>query len=179
MHSMLSGPSPTRKVEKERARKQQQRDDATAIPPELLLRRDKHIRYERNGPVYATDGKVGVLKKVVVDEAAGEVTELIVLMDGGDRLVMIPPDVVDKSGGSALFLTINHVQFAERGNSGPRYVKGAFARADLKTLLKHDGRPVPMNHRRAVATAGSDYIETPVSSPMDRIQGRSESAAAD
>ncbi|HUG60853.1 MAG TPA: hypothetical protein VMP03_03355, partial [Methylomirabilota bacterium] len=46
---------------------------AGAIPAELLLRRDRNIRYERGGAVYATDGRLGYLRQVVVDEAQIEV----------------------------------------------------------------------------------------------------------
>ncbi|HQY29646.1 MAG TPA: hypothetical protein PK691_00065, partial [Thermomicrobiales bacterium] len=43
------------------------------IPPELLVRRDNTVRYEKDGPIYATDGKVATLRKVVVDETTAEV----------------------------------------------------------------------------------------------------------
>src|SRR4051794_9936383 len=109
---VLSGRPQSPKTEKEKAKRQQRQEMAEAPPPELMLRRDSAIRYERNGPVYATDGKVGVLKKIVVDEGASEIVELIIQVEGEDRMALIPPDVVDKSSGSAIFLTINRVQFA-------------------------------------------------------------------
>jgi hypothetical protein len=166
---VLSGRPQPAKLDKQKARREQQAKVAEAIPPELLLRRDHAIRYQRNGPVYATDGKVGVLKRVVVDESAGEVVELAIQVDGDQRTILIPPDVVDKSSGSALFLTINRVQFAERAVAGPAFVKQQFAKADLKALLKREGRNGHDNPRRAVAAAGSDFIETPTGSPLDRI----------
>lgn len=176
---VLSGRPQPAKSDKERAKRQKRQEVAEAIPPELLLRRDNAIRYERNGPVYATDGKVGLLKKVVVDENAGEVVELVIQVDGRDRLVLIPPDVVDKSAGSALFLSINRVQFAERADAGPEYVKSHFAKADIKALLKRDRQGNGANPRRAVASAGADYVETPNVSPLDRIVRRQGAAAAD
>jgi hypothetical protein len=175
---VLSGRPQPAKSEKEKARRQQRQAAADAIPPELLLRRDNAIRYERNGPVYATDGIVGLLKKVVVDEAAGEVVELAIQIEGGDRMVLVPPDVVDKSAGSALFLTINRVQFAERAAAGPEYVKSQFAKADIKSLTKRDHKADNSNPKRAVASAGSDFIETPIASPLDRIARRQGTAAA-
>src|SRR3954453_10392749 len=108
---VLSGRPQPPKSDKEKAKRQQRQESAEAIPPELLLRRDIAIRYERNGPVYATDGKVGLLKKVVVDESAGEIVELIIQVEGADKMAIIPPDIVDKSAGSALFLSINRVRF--------------------------------------------------------------------
>jgi hypothetical protein len=176
---VLSGRPQPPKSEKEKARRQQRQDAADAIPPELLLRRDNAIRYERNGPVYATDGKIGVLKKVVVDEAAGEVVELAIQVEGGDRVVLIPPDVVDKSAGSALFLTINRVQFAERASAGPEYVKNQFAKVDIKSLLKHEHKNGNAHPKRAVAAAGADFIETPTASPLDRLARKPGSSAAD
>jgi hypothetical protein len=175
---VLSGRPQPPKSDKEKAKRQQRQEAAEAIPPELLLRRDNAIRYERNGPVYATDGKIGVLKKVVVDETAGEVVELAIQVEGGDRMVLVPPDVVDKSAGSALFLTINRVQFAERAAAGPAFVKNQFARADIRTLLKRDQKQGNVNPKRAVAAAGSDYIETPTGSPLDRIVRKPGTAPA-
>lgn len=175
---VLSGHRQPPKIDKAKAKRQQRQAAAEAIPPELLLRRDNAIRYERNGPVYATDGIVGVLKKVVVDEASAEVVELAIQMEGGDKMILIPPDVVDKSAGSALFLTINRVQFAERAAAGPEYVKGHFARADIKALLKRDHKQSGANPKRAVASAGSDFIETPTGSPLDRLSRRPGAAAA-
>ena len=35
------------------------------IPPEVLLRTDRTLRYERGGMVYASDGKLGTLRQVV------------------------------------------------------------------------------------------------------------------
>ena len=175
---VLSGRQPSPKSDKSKAKRQQRQDAADAIPPELLLRRDNAIRYERNGPVYATDGIVGVLKKVVVDEATAEVVELAIQIEGGNKMTLIPPDVVDKSAGSALFLTINRVQFAERAAAGPEYVKAHFARADIKALLKRDHKHSAANPKRAVASAGSDFIETPTSSPLDRLARRTGTAAA-
>jgi hypothetical protein len=173
---VLSGRPQPPKSEKEKARRQQRQEAAEAIPPELLLRRDNAVRYERNGPVYATDGKIGVLKKVVVDEAAGEVSELAIQVEGGDRVVLIPPDVVDKSAGSALFLTINRVQFAERAAAGPEYVKNQFAKVDIKSLLKREHKSA--HPKRAVAAAGADFVETPTASPLDRLARKPDAALA-
>jgi hypothetical protein len=41
------------------------------VSPEHLIRRSRTLRYERDGAVYATDGLVGHLQHVVVDEGAG------------------------------------------------------------------------------------------------------------
>lgn len=177
---VLSGRPVPPKSEKEKAKKAQKQrfEESEAVPPELLLRRDNAIRYERNGPVYATDGKIGTLKKVVVDEEAGEVVELIIEMDGNDRMVILPPETVDKSAGSALFLTINRVQFAERAAAGPEYVKAHFAKADLRSLLKKDQKNGSAGSRRTVASAGADFVETPTVSPLDRLARKHDQQAA-
>lgn len=174
---VLSGRPVVPISDRERARRSAVLNQAPPIPPELLLRRDDFIRYERNGPVYATDGKVGVLKKVVVDEGAGEVVEIGVQMDGSASIVMLPPDVVDKSAGSALFLTINHAQVHERAASGATFVKGHFAKLDLKSLGKRsEGGTLA---RRSVSRVTADFVETPTSSPLDRLHRRPETIAAD
>jgi hypothetical protein len=121
------------------------------------------------------------LKKVVVDEGIGEVVELVVAVEGEERTVLLPPDLVDKSAGSAVFLTINRIQFTERATSAAAFDKKHFARADLKSLLKSKG--ASRNPRRAVSSAGSDFVETPNGSPLDRLQrkpeARPETVAAD
>jgi hypothetical protein len=176
---LLSGQTSSPAQVKTDAKKSRARDDTPAIPPELLLQRDLSIRYERNGVVYATDGKVGNLKKVVVDESIGEVIELVVAIEGQDRTVLLPPDLVDKSAGSAIFLTINRIQFNERAASASAFDKKHFARADLKSLLKREGRGPATTPRRAVSNAGSDFVETPTGSPLDRLHRKPESVAAD
>ena len=163
---------------KTETKKSRAKDETPAIPPELLLRRDHNIRYERNGIVYATDGRVGNLKKVVVDERLGEVVELVVAIGGNDRTVLLPPVLVDKTAGSAVFLTINRIQFTERASSAAAFEKKHFERPDLKSPLKREGR-AETNPRRAVSNAGSDFVETPTASPLDRLQRRPDAVAAD
>src|SRR3954452_17990542 len=145
-------------------------DETQSIPPELLLRRDSSVRYERGGAVYATDGKVGILKQVVVDESSCEVVDLLVAVDGAENYVVLSPDFVDKTAGSAVFLTVNRTQFTERSSSAPRYEKTHFAGVELKALLgwrTKIGFPRP---KRTVNDAGTEFIETPTVSPLDRLQ---------
>ena len=144
-------------------------NQADAIPPELLVRRDNTVRYEKDGPIYATDGKVGTLRKVVVDESSAEVTEIIVAVDGSDKAVVLPADVVDRSAGAALFISLNSVQFAERVSAGPGYIRGHFAKADLKALASRKGSR-PIMARRSVTNVGVDFVETPLGSPLDRLR---------
>lgn len=176
---LLSGQTSAPAQVKTDPKKSRARNDVPEIPPELLLRRDHNIRYERNGSVFATDGKVGSLKKVVVDEGVGEVVELVVAIDGDDRTVLLPPDLVDKTAGSAVFLTINRIQFAERAASAMAFEKKHFAKVDVKALLKRDGKTGASNPRRAVSNAGDDFVETPNGSPLDRLQRKPEPVAAD
>jgi len=142
---------------------------ANAIPAELVDKRDRVIRYQRDGAVYATDGKVGLLKRIVVDEGAGEVADLVVLVEASNRHVLIPPDLVDKTAGSAVFLTVNRTQFTERAATAPEYDKAQFTGADQKTLLAAGRGAQERSPRRAVAQMGRDYLETPAASPLDRL----------
>ena len=135
--SVLSNRTVTRKEPRDAKPTVSQAD---AIPPELLVRRDNTVRYEKDGPIYATDGKVGTLRKVVVDESSAEVSEIIIAVDGSDRCLVLPADVVDRSAGAALFISLNSAQFIERVSNGPPYSKGHFARADLKALLRAQRR---------------------------------------
>ena len=176
---VLSGQTRQVKTTRERAKKQREQELLDAIPPELLLVRDNAIRYERNGPIYATDGKVGLLKRVVVDETIGEVVELVVQTLDSERLVLLPLDLVDRSAGSALFLSVNHVQFADRAVNGPGFEQSKFAKVDLKNFLKKRKRDGGMSARRSIANAGEHFVETPAASPLDRLQRRFESTRAD
>jgi hypothetical protein len=140
----------------------------TGIPPELLLRRDQSVRYERNGTVYATDGRVGVLRRVVVDERMGEVVDLVIEVEGG-RLVLIPPDLVDKTAGSAVFLTANRTQFSERSSRAPGFEARRFERADRRALQKTAAGSPSKTPRRAIAEVGKHFVETPAASLVDRL----------
>ena len=176
---VLSGQTRQVKTSRERAKKQREQELLDAIPPELLLVRDNAIRYERNGPIYATDGKVGLLKRVVIDETAGEVVELIAETLDSGRLVVLPLDLIDRSAGSALFLSINHVQFADRAVNGPGFDQSKFAKVDFKGFLKKRKSATATTGRRSIANGGENFIETPAASPLDRLQRRFESSSAD
>lgn len=164
--SVLSNRNVQKKEPKEQKPVYNQND---AIPPELLVRRDNTVRYVKDGPIYATDGKVGQLKKVVVDENTAEVTELIICPDGSSDFIVLPADVVDRSSGDALFITLNRVQFAERQSSGPGYTRNHFAKADLKALLHRKDGSRPLTPRRSVTNVGTDFVETPLASAINRL----------
>lgn len=170
---------PTEQQIRERKDRQAQLNAAEAIPPELLVRRDNTTRYERNGPIYATDGKVGTLKKVVVDEATAMVAELIVHAEPPGKTVVLPADLVDRSAGAALFITLNRVQFEERVSALPDYDREQFGKADVKALLsRKDAAGRISTPRRSVTSLGADYVETPSGSPLDRLQRRPPMSAA-
>ena len=172
---------PTEKQIKDRKDRQSQLNAAVAIPPELLVRRDNATRYERNGPVYATDGKVGVLKKVVVDESTAMVSELVIQAETPAKTVVLPAGIVDRSAGAAVFITLNRVQFEERVTAAPEYERGNFGKADVKALLSRKDAGQTATPRRSVTTLGVDFVETPSGSPLDRLQQRPPmmTAAAD
>jgi hypothetical protein len=156
-------------------REAQGREQATAasIPPELLLRRDRHLRFERGGIVYATDGRIGVLKQVVVDEVAGEVVELIVKLDRSDQLLPLPPELIDKTAGSAVFLVTDRDAATARSVPAPTHPT-RLVKVDHKTLVGKESRlrdrfPRP---RRAIAQAGKDYVETPPLPATERVEHR-------
>ena len=165
---VLSGQ--TRQVEaiRERHRKRREQELLNGVPPESLLLRDNTTRYERNGSIYATDGKVGVLKRVVVDETNGEVVEIVVQALDRERLSILPFDLVDRSAGSALFLSINHVEFDDRAANGPAFEQSKFTRADIKSMLRRRKSGEIAATRRSIANAGEHFVETPAKPPNDR-----------
>lgn len=127
--------------------------------PEMELRNEQGLRFERGGSVYATDGRVGVLRQVVVDEHVGEVTALVVDVDKSELTVLVPPQAVAKTGGAAVYLSGSRQQFAAWMEHAPRVVENQVAKANLKTLLRerHGTAHDPI---RSVARAGRDFIET-------------------
>jgi len=143
------------------------------IPAELLLRRDRQLRFERGGIVYATDGRIGVLKQVVVDEVAGEVVELVVKVDRSDEVLFLPPELVDKTAGSAVFLATDRVATMAHRLPIPGHPT-RLVKVDHKTLAGKENRLRDRlsRPRRAIAQAGKDYVETPALPANDRIERR-------
>lgn len=128
--------------------------------PHLRHRRDETVRYARGGPVYATDGRVGQLRNVVVDEVGGQVEELVITLRDQQNVVM-PVDIVGHTAGDALFLTETRTEFRQRIERAPAYEQRNFARVSTKKLLaaasQHDAR----HAGPVVAKAGEHFIETP------------------
>src|SRR5215210_3759289 len=94
------------------------------------------IRYERDSTVYALDGPVGTLKQVVIDEDVAEVKALVVRMTAKNESVLVPPDLVDKSVGTALLLNVTKEQFMLGASRSPRFEARMFTGADTKTVAK-------------------------------------------
>src|SRR5215203_4452376 len=108
----------------ERARFQPSLEDwAAVIPAERFLRRERSLSFHRNATIYASDGRVGVLKKVIVDEMAGEVKGLIVELETSAKAILIPVDLVAKTGGTAIFLNLKNSEFLEGATIAPVYEK--------------------------------------------------------
>lgn len=143
-----------------------------SIPPEVFLRREQALRFQRNGVIYATDGRVGTLKHVVVVPDAGEVSELAVTVEITGQTVVLPVELVAKTGGSAVFLAISRAQFAERADGAPTYAKRLFTKAGLRRLLKNGKRAEERRRCHAVVRAGTDFVETPIVSRLDKIGTR-------
>ncbi len=142
-----------------------------ALPAELLMRRDRTIRYERGSAVYATDSRIGVLRQLVVDPGQATVVALVVELEGDQRRVFLSPDLVDKTGGSAVFLTVNRMRFAEGAATAPTYDKRRFGRVDVKALRNKIKRGMGGRTHRAIAEVGKDFVETPAVALVGRPDG--------
>ena len=95
------------------------------------------IHFERNCRIFATDGPVGTLRQVVVDEATGEITMLAVSLDDGGVPILVPSGLVDRSAGSALFLTIDRAQFVRAAARAARLDRSGFRKTDPKRALRN------------------------------------------
>jgi hypothetical protein len=143
------------------------REPARPVSPEQFLRRDQCLHLERDGIIYATDGRVAILNRVVVDQSAGEVAELVITVEATGQTIVIPIDLVEKTGGSAIFLTLNRSEFSERAASAPAFEKRRFAKARTRSLRKKGKQAAEQQRERAVAQVNRDYIETPVISRLE------------
>lgn len=60
---------------------------------------------EQNAAVYCADGPFGAVRQVVVDRAVGDITDLIVECDDGERLV-VPVTLVARADGHTVTLVV-------------------------------------------------------------------------
>jgi hypothetical protein len=139
-------------------------DDASSHPPvaagETPAADAGVVRYERGSRVYATDGPVGVLRQLVVEPATGEIKALVIRLDGKRESVLTPPDLVDRSAGTALFLTITGEQFALGASRTPRFDRRQFTKANLRALKQAMRLPPAGEWRRCIGWIGRDAVQT-------------------
>jgi hypothetical protein len=133
--------------------------NAVAANATNLRRQGRGLRFERGGNVYATDGRLGSLRQVVVDEETGRVTALVVTIDSLGEAVLLSPLAVRKTGGSAVFLDGTYRQFEEWLPQAPRYYPQRASRVNLKSLVRGVSS-APSDPRVKIVSAGKDFIET-------------------
>jgi hypothetical protein len=144
-------------------------DWAAVIPAERFLRRERSLSFHRNATIYATDGRVGQLKKVIADEVAGEVKGLIVEVEADSRAILVPVDLVAKTGGAAVFLNMKHSEFLEGATVAPVYEKRRFKKVNGRALRKNGARAAEQRRREAVTRLSSDVIETATVTKFDLL----------
>jgi hypothetical protein len=120
---------------------------------------NRTFRYERGGGVYATDGKIGTLRQVLVDEGAGVVLALVIDIDRTNVSILMPPEAVAKTAGSAVYLMGTCQQFIEWVPSAHRHNPKSVARARVRKLTR-DRSGVSVDPRRMILRAGPAFIET-------------------
>ncbi len=146
-------------------------EQTRVIPPEVIMRREQSLRFQRDGVVYASNGRIGVLKQVVVVQQAGEVTELVVMVEATGQTIVVPATLVEKTGGSAVFLRVDRSQFAEFAGKAPGYEKRRFRKARLRLLRRNAQRASEQNRLRAVAEVGRDFITIPFANRFNGAPG--------
>jgi len=145
-------------------------DALASLTPESFLRRDNPLRFERNGIVYAADGRIGVLQQVVVDQDAGQVTELVVRQDGAEEAVLVPISLVAKTGGSAVVLSVRKSQFRDEVET-PRYERKRFRKVSLRALRRNGKEAAARSRRLAVVDVDHDAVTTPAAARLDARVG--------
>ena len=118
------------------------------------------IRYERGSAVYATDGMVGTLRQVVVDEDAGDVQALVVRMAAKNESVLVPPDLVARNVASSLLLNVTREQFVAGAGRSPRFAPRMFTAADRRRLLEATSLLARGDVRRSLVSLSADRVET-------------------
>jgi hypothetical protein len=118
------------------------------------------IHYERGSTVYALDGPVGTLRQIVIDEDVAEVKALVVRMAAKNESVLMPPDLVDKSVGTALLLNVTKDQFLLGASRSPRFETRMFTSADAKTVAKVIPLAFRGNKQRSVVSIAGDVVQT-------------------
>ena len=118
------------------------------------------IRYERGSTIYALDGPVGVLRQVVIDEDRAEVKALVVRLAEKNESVLVPPELVEKSAGAALFLNVSNDQFAQGARRSPRFETRMFTGADVSSVARRIPLVFGGNKQRSVVDLGRDALVT-------------------
>jgi hypothetical protein len=110
------------------------------------------------------------LRHLVVDPASGTVEALVIRLDGKRESALTPPDLIDRSVGTALFLTISSAQFALGASRTPRFDRRQFTKANLRALKQAIRRPAVADGRRRIDWIGRDAVETrPAPPPAEPI----------
>ena len=120
----------------------------------------RDIRYQRGSAVYATDGPVGTLRQMVIDEDVAEVKALVIQMAERNESVLMPPELVDKCVGKTLLLNVTKAQFAKGASRSPRFDSKMFTGVDARTVAA----VIPLTFRgdkqRSVVSISSETLQT-------------------
>lgn len=131
--------------------------ETATTEPEAPPRR---VRYERGSLIYATDGPVGTLRQIVIDEELAEVKALVVKVTARNESILVPPDLVEQSVDGALLLNVTKAQFALGASRSPRMDTKMFSAANLK----HVAAIIPLafsgDGRRSLVSLARDRVET-------------------
>jgi hypothetical protein len=122
------------------------------------------MRFERNARIFASDGPVGVLRQVIVDEASGEITMLVVALEDGATPILVPANLIERSAGSALFLSVNRSQFARAAARAARLDMEGYRAANVKQAIKRAASS-PDSRLPRLVTAGKDLVESSLPNP--------------
>lgn len=135
-------------------------DAALPVPPPRPAPDDDRIRYLRGAPVLATDGEVGTLRQVVVDEDETAVRALVVRRDDTGVSVLVPPDLVTGSSDDALLLGVDREQFHSGAEHAPRHDPRMFVAADLRRITRLIPLVFAGDRRRSLVKVSAKAAET-------------------
>ncbi len=118
----------------------------------------ERLLFERNARIFASDGPVGSLRQVVIDEQTGEITMLVVTPEDSTPPILVPANLLHRSAGSAIFLSINRSQFARAAARAARFDMAGYKAARVKQAISNVGNR-GASHLPLLGSAGSDLVE--------------------
>lgn len=110
------------------------------------------VEIGQDATVYCTDGPIGTVRQVVVDERHGDLTDLVVECEDGEWLV-VPVTMVTHADGRTVALKLSHTMLRGMERSISRYQPAAYhPYVEQSPCANRDERTLPTMATEPLAT---------------------------